>query len=114
MRTRTVLITVAVPAAQLWSNVFGSGFQTWSWWKGVEYLGGTDWQTPGRVRLTIEYGDGILTKEIGLDDLVAAWNRAVETCSTLGRGEPLDHEDLDASDGDCVLQIAVLGQVEFA
>jgi hypothetical protein len=115
-RAENVMITVAFDAVEFWLNIFGSGWETWDWWVGVRYLGDADWNKPDRVVLEIKNPDddeSTITKEIGLSDLVEAWNKAVHTSCELGTGADLDIENLDASSSDCILQTAVLGKVIY-
>lgn len=112
----TVTIKRIMSEEEFWSSIFGAGWETHSWWTGHEYLKGATWQSPGgpagRVRLTIDRPDaeGQITKEIGLDELVTAFNRAVETKVDTCTGAPVDIENMDTCTSDTVLQIAVLGE----
>ena len=96
---------------ELWSSVFGSGFETWSWWVSVEDGPFTDWETPGTVDLTIddpEHGEGsgkTITKTVSIDELRAAV-KALEL-------DDEELEDIDAEVGDAILQQAIFGEVVY-
>lgn len=114
----TVQISLDVDPRELWSNVMGGGWWTWSWWRGVEYLHGADWDTPGRVRLKIDSptDDGkILTRTLTVNDLA----RGVAVAMQHGYGDPLTGQpvtwvaDYDAVLSDIVLQCAIFGKAIY-
>lgn len=95
---------------ELWSNVMGSGFETWHWWLAVVYEDDADWDIPGRVTLSIADPDkerGGLIKTIDIRDISVALDRLAMD------GTPVNVDDLDAHTGDVVLQQAVLGEVVY-
>jgi len=112
-----IIVSRSIRADEFWSNIMGSAWESYEWWLELEYLDGAEWDRVGRVRITVldpsSDTDEAITKVIGLPDLIEAWDKALRTCSTLGNSQPLNIEDLDAADGDCVLQIAVLGEVIY-
>lgn len=117
-------IEVEVDPEELWSSTFGSGFETWSWWRSVEFLDKADWDNPGKVRLKIadpdheEFSGKVKQRTVDMDRLLWAVGQAAATCVDACTGEPITlrkgRVDFDACVGDCVLQIAVLGRVMYS
>lgn len=108
-------ITVEVPDADVWSAVFGSAFDTYPWWRDVRFHHGTDWQTPGLVRLVIdnpyepEGSTHTRNRTIGMPQLEEAINTGISAGLV-----PNDVEKWDSADyADTILQIAVLGDVYY-
>jgi hypothetical protein len=107
-------LTVEVPDKDVWSAVFGSGFETWGWWRDVTYLDNADWDKPGRVQVVIddpEYPEGsgkVIGPILSLHDVVAAINN----CTRDGHIER-GWDDWDACDGDAILQYAVFGDIIY-
>jgi hypothetical protein len=103
----------------LWSAVFGSSFETWDWWVGIKYVEG-DWDVPGHVRLSIldpddPEGSPLITANIRMENVRKAFDRAVDE-GVINPDCIFDEDDvdLDAVDGDVVLQIATLGEITYA
>lgn len=113
--TVTVTVPVTLDAVDLWSAVMGSGWETFSWWLGTEFLTG-DWDQPGRLRVWVpspDDQDDRVDEVITLDHIT----RALQTFVTNGyrdacTGRPIDLADLDfdACVGDSLMQIAVFGE----
>jgi hypothetical protein len=104
----------------IWENTFGTSGESFSWWREVTFLDDADWNKPGRVRLGIEHPDDASktgVKTLGIDEIVAAAIKASETCVDPCTGSKIDVNgddiDWDACVSDCVLQIAVLGEVVY-
>ena len=104
-------ITLEVDDQELWSAVFGSGWESFgSHWHEVEWLEG-NWETVGKVRL------------VAIDENTEETTEAVITIDTLLRALPIankqvymdlfNFEDYDAICGDAVLQVCVLGEVVY-
>ncbi len=103
---------------ELWCATFGTSGEEYSWWHEVTFLEG-DWDEPGVVRLGIEDPDqprNTIKKIVTYDDVEAAALKAMSTsvdaCTGLGISISADM-DWDACVSDCVLQIAVLGEVVY-
>src|ERR1035437_9386462 len=105
----TVTIKQEIDAQQFWSQVFGSAWESFgSHWMGEKWLEG-DWETPGRVRLTLvdpddEYEEKTISKTIDLSTLVAAYENAWNSKNV---DFPFPHEGIDRSyldldDLDCI------------
>lgn len=105
---------------EIWENAFGTSGESWSWWREVTFLDGADWDKPGRVRLGIEDPNDeskTRVKTIGITELKAAAVKAASTCVDACTGSKIavhgEDLDWDACVSDCVLQIAVLGEVVY-
>jgi hypothetical protein len=106
-------IMMDVPDRELWSAVFGSAFETYPWWVSEDFLDG-DWDNPCQVTLSIEDpnepegSDRQVSKTFGIYELV----EAVNTCIRTGVIDS-NWDNWDANDGDCIAQVAVLGDVVY-
>lgn len=103
----TVLITRRIDAAEFWSEIFGSGLETWPWWQEFTFLDGAEWDRPGLVRVRYEYQENKFNNAaVSLEDLVNAYN-------VLIKDYRLDIDNLDAGTADLILQQAIFGQVIY-
>lgn len=97
--------------AELWSRIFGAEGTSWEWWTGERYLSG-DWETPGVVRLTIQDPDDEdeppVSRDIDLELLIAAVQAA-----PIHVQNDVMNDNVDAGSADCILQIAVLGEIVY-
>lgn len=108
-------IAVEVPDSEVWSQVFGSAFDAYPWWRHVHFHNGASWEVPGTVTLTIDDPDepegtaGCVMALVDVRMLEEAINKA------LGQDMiPNDVEAWDSADyADTILQIAVLGDVYY-
>lgn len=102
--------------ADRFSAIMGACGTMWSWWVNVEYHGG-DWDDPSDITFTVEDPDDerkVIVKRVTPRQIVRALGTAVRTVPSMKHIDPYDEDlDLDASDADCVLQIAVLGEVVY-
>jgi hypothetical protein len=104
-------IKITISAKEFWSNVLGSAWETWDWWRSYDYSSGADWDKPGTITVAIdnpedEAGDPIV-KTLNVHDLAKAYGE-------LSAGMPhLDWQDLDACYGDAVMQQAVFSEVVY-
>ena len=111
-----VTVSFEVDDEMLWSSVMGSGFEMWSWWSKFRFVDGADWDKPGKVILGIddpatpESDPSEISKTLTVRDLAVAYGRCLE------QGYNLDQtiDTWDASEGDLVLQMAMLGEVTYA
>ena len=103
---------------QLWEMTFGTSGESFSWWSNLKFIEG-DWDTPGIASIAIEDPDDearLVFAELRIADIRAAAEKARETCvdACMGSAISLDEEaDWDACVSDCVLQMAVLGEVVY-
>lgn len=116
-----IKLSVEVNPEDLWSEVLGGGWEEWIWWIKINYLDGADWDKIGKVEITYEDPDeeGKHSKKIiGIEDLVRAIEFAVskgyrDACT----GIPIKYQDVeagfDACSSDCIVQIAVMGDVYY-
>lgn len=104
--------------AERFSAIMGACGTMWSWWRDVEYHGG-DWDRPSDITFTIEdpegeTGEEVIVKRVSPKQIVRALGTAVRTVPSMKHIDPYGEDlDLDAGDADCVLQIAVLGDVVY-
>ena len=107
-----ITATFEVPDKELWSCVFGSAFDTWGWW-GADFLEGSDWDTPGRVRMYLwdpedpDATEAMASKVVDVELLANALSQP-QFSHLAARWD-----DLDAEDADCLLQYLVAGEVIF-
>lgn len=105
---------------ELWSEILGSGWETWDWWQGHEYAPGADWDQPGSLTVTVVSPDDdadTVTVTVSVEQVAAALDVAiraglVDACT----GVPIsrsDEFDWDACSGDTVMQMAVFGEVVY-
>lgn len=96
-------LAMQVDADELWSSVFGSGFDTFPWWHSVQFLDGAEWNVRGTVELEIddpEFPEGsgkYRTMYVNVYDLAAHWRV----------GD--DPEDMDSIAADALLQSVIFG-----
>jgi len=117
-------IKAKIDGNELWSAVFGSGFEQLPWWKSLKFVN-CDWNKMptdqiGHVRIGVEdpeFGDEetVQYEDIKIADLV----RGLEACIEKGYhhcGMPisLDFQDYDSCAGDFVLQCAIFGDTVYA
>lgn len=108
----TITVPVQLNAEYFWSNVLGSGWETWDWWVSVDYAEGSDWDKVGEVIITAwdgeTEGEATITKTLTLNDLVDAYKKCVEE-----NGYSLNPDDLDAEQGDAIIQTAIYGETIY-
>lgn len=104
-------ITIEIDDADLWSEIFGSGFGSYPWWGDVVWVRG-DWEKPGVSYLQLidpdtQDGEVVAAHHIALNDIEAA-------ISTVLQKYPYYNIfDIDAELADMILQTAVAGRVIF-
>lgn len=111
-------VTVDVDAEELWSAVFGSGFQfdevTRSWMVRYHFIEG-DWETPGIIKIwTVEDG---YCGEFTIDQLLQALSIAIsEGYNHVPCGGKIDTDfsNYDSCVADLLLQIMVYGKEIYA
>lgn len=126
-----VKVAKSVDAVDLWSAVFGSGWETVaSWLRKVKLEGDeADWDVPGAVTITAENphaliddidDDPTIEATLVLEDIAKAVSEVLaEGYRDACTGQPitLDPEDLggdwDACVGNVILQQAVYGEVIY-
>lgn len=103
--------------AERFAAIMGACPDYWPWWRSMQYHGG-NWDRPCDVTFIIDdpaaEGD-VIVKRLTAKQVVRALGTAVRTVPSMQHIDPYDTDslDLDAGDADCVLQIAVLGDVVY-
>jgi hypothetical protein len=116
----TVQIVREIDETEFWSNIMGSGWESFgSWWVSEDYISG-DWETPGEVTLTIadpENEDTVVVGKVTLPILLQAYNDLWAKVGQKGSDgmhpDYLDIDNLDCVGGDGILQQAILGGVIY-
>lgn len=95
----------------LWSQVFGSGWETFEWWANYTFIEG-DWDVEGVVVITHQDPDdteGAATNHrIDAAALKAAYRKVGQKYPHL-----LVDQDIDAGLGDVIVQVACFGDVVY-
>ena len=110
-----VLICVAKDKDEVWSNVFGSGWEYLDWITSVTYKEG-DWDTHGIAVVTYldpedPREEATLSKELTVVDLANAWSNLTTSGWVHCGEESLDEPD--ACSTDAVLQQALFGELIY-
>jgi len=108
-----ILICFAKDKDDLWSDIFGGGWEYMEWWVNVDYQGG-DWEKHGKAVITYMNPDDpstTLSKELTVVDLANAWSALTESGWHHCGNNTLD--DPDACTSDAVLQQAVFGELIY-
>jgi uncharacterized protein YwlG (UPF0340 family) len=109
----TVTIPVTVNAEDMWSNVFGSGWEYSSVPITVKYGAGCDWEHMGTALVTIgEDEEDRQTRNLTVMDLAEAYGKLI----AMGYhhcGAPLSLDDMDACASFDILQVAVFGELVY-
>ena len=123
MKTTTykVKIPVEVPAEELWSAVFGSGFESdpvsCEWLKGFRFIEGS-WDVPGLVELWYINNEGSFQKSFyTAHDLAGALGVAMSkeyNHVPCGGRIGMDFSNYDSCVADLLLQVMVYGEEVFA
>ena len=116
--TNNVYTTITVPytidTTNLWSRIWGSDpYAFGSWWRGVEWLDGSDWNKVGTVRVKLEDPDGehrTIEHDVTIDDIAAALSDPSFPHDL--RQNILD-DNADCVDSDAVIQKIVYGEIVF-
>lgn len=115
-----VRINVEVPAEELWSAVFGSGFESDAvndeWLTGIKFIDGS-WGIPGVVELTYLDEDEKPHKQFyNAHDLAGALSTAMAkgyNHSPCGGKIDMDFSNYDSCVGDLLLQVMVYGELIY-
>ena len=116
-----VKIPVEVPAEELWSAVFGSGFESdpvsSEWLKGFRFIEGS-WDVPGLVELWYINKEGSFQKSFyTAHDLASALGVAMSkeyNHVPCGGKVGMDFSNYDSCVADLLLQVMVYGEETFA
>lgn len=106
----TLTTTITVDTAEFWSSVCGSAWETWDWWQKYEYSPCSNWAVPGELTVWVdnpdEEGGKPIKKTLDVNDLAEAYSKYSAGCR-------VNWQDLDACDGDAIMQTAVFGEVVY-
>lgn len=110
-----VLVCHAVSKNDLWSDVFGSGWEDAPWWMDIEFID-CDWETHGQAKVTCLDPDDpdeqmTMTKVITVIDLANAVSALTESGYTHCHGHSLT--SADACTSDAILQRAVYDDIIY-
>lgn len=106
-------ITIEIDDADLWSEIFGSGFEKYPWWDAVDYLSDANWETPGAVALTLIDPDTPQDPRRGGYGVVETRHLEKAASEVLQTYPHRNIFDMDAELADMILQTAVAGRVIF-
>jgi hypothetical protein len=115
-----VRVTVDVPSKELWSSVFGSGFESDpvndAWLAGLRFIEGS-WDVPGLIELEYLGEDEKRHKQTyNVHDLAGALSTAVSKGyrhSPCGGMIGVDFSDYDSCVADLLLQVMVYGELVY-
>lgn len=109
----TITIKLEINAQDLWEAVFGSSALSWGyWWLDVDYIGDTEWDKIGKVKLTGLFDENKnikKTKTLTLKEIANALPLANNQVSM----DLFNFDNYDAICADAVLQQAVFGKVIY-
>lgn len=109
-----VTIPMQVEAEELWSDVFGSGWEYFEWFTAIKYEEGSDWDKPGTVLIKswspTDEDKRIITR-ITLDDVVEAYTTLTNKGWSHCGGSGLDNAD--ACTSDAILQTIIYGELVY-
>ena len=117
-------VTIELDGNELWSAVFGSGFESdpvnRHWLKDYSFGKDTTWNKAGIV--TIEYiteaDENIVhTRDLDVNDLAQALSYAIQNGYRhvpCGGAIGIDFDDYDSCVADIILQLAIYGKEVFA
>ena len=121
--TEMVTVTVEIEADDLWSAVFGSGFESdpvsLAWLVDYSFVEG-DWDKSGIVKITYRNAEDeevAESKTYNVQDLAAALSNAIARGYRhvpCGGKIDADFDNYDACVGELLLQIMVYGEEVFA
>jgi len=113
-----IIIPVRIDQDLLWSSTFGGGWEHSSWWVGLKYGVGGDWDKIGDGTFTLTACDPDdddepkVKKTLTIKDLARAWAIALEN-NYHHCGTSWDLEDPDHCVSDGILQLAFFGEIIY-
>jgi hypothetical protein len=106
-------ISFEIDDQELWSTVFGSSpfsFGRGEWFPEAEYLGETDWDKAGQIKIVgIDDDENRIEKILDVHDLA----NALPIANKLVNMDLFDLDEYDSICGDAVLQVAMFGKVIY-
>ena len=113
-----ITIPVSIDRDLLWSSTFGGGWEYSSWWVGLKYGVGGDWDTIGDGTFTLKCEDPDdpdakpISKTLTIDDLARAYAISIKE-NYHHCGQRWDLEDPDHCVSDGILQLAFFGEIIY-
>jgi hypothetical protein len=111
---KLVVVPITYDADEIWSDVFGSGYEYCPWWVGVKYSDGADWDKHGVATIKHwgkEDEDVLEVTKITIEDIAKAYATLTADnwthCGGCGLSAP------DGCSSDVVLQMAVYGEIVY-
>lgn len=107
-----ITIPLTIDADEVWSDIFGSGWEYSDWFVGVKYHDGGDWDIPSNI--TIRHwdpeteGERVISTDLSVKQVLEAYAKLLSERYTHCGNCALD--DPDACTSDAVLQYAVYGE----
>ena len=105
------IVPLVVDVDEVWSDVFGSGWEESPWWVRIHY-GDGDWDKPSTSVVMKHWGkedDNVLeTTTLTIDQVIAAYAKLLAQRWTHCNGCSVS--DADACTSDAVLQYAIYGE----
>jgi hypothetical protein len=122
--THHTTLALPVPTQELMSSVLGSGWDEagYDWWRSAPmYASGCDWDItpydPDAIYVKLAIADPntydtdedakVIMKALTANDIIKGVEAILKQCPWVR------WDDMDASDGDMVLQYAILGEVTY-
>lgn len=106
-----ITVPVQFKAEDFWSEIMGSAWETWDWWVRLDYSQGAAWDKVGEITITSwdgeTEGETLVTKTLTIQNLAEAYGKC------LAEGFRINIHDLDAGQGDVILQMAMFGEVVY-
>lgn len=106
-----ITIPLEIDVEEVWSDIFGSGWEYSDWFVNVIYHDGGDWDKPSRI--TVKHwdpeteGERVIKTDLSVEQVLQAYAKLLGERYTHCGGCALD--DPDACTSDAVLQHAVYG-----
>jgi len=106
-----IAITVEVERDEFLSEILGSAFETWDWWRGWEYDDGYEWDIHPTdndlpfLTLMVEDDENeelTITKKLSVNDIVKGYVKSGAK----------DWQNLDAGSSDWIMQCAFFDSTE--
>ena len=110
---KLITIPITVDADELWSDVFGSGWEYSEWFTYVEYVG-CSWDTAGTAKVTHWSSDDEGVTEVTsvtIDDIVRGYSILASDNWLHCNGDALNNPD--ACTSDAILQMAIYGELVY-
>lgn len=106
-----ITVPVQFKAEDFWSEIMGSAWECYDWWVTLDYSEGASWDKVGEITVTAwdgeTEGETLITKTLTIKDLAESYGKC------LAEGFRINIHDMDANQGDVILQMAMFGEVVY-